>query len=392
MKAIILAAWEWTRLRPFTNTIPKPLLKICGKFIIEHNLEYIYDKVDEIIIVVKYKKELFYEKLWDNFKWTKITFFEQNDEIWTAAAIRWIDIWNSDILLLNWDSIFEKIDFDSISSLDWYWCLVQKVEDPSKYGIFIEENNIAKKVVEKPLDFIWNLASVWVYKFGKEIIDLAEKVELSSRWEYEITDAINTFIEMSKFKLLPISGNFIDVWYPWDILTANSYFLDKLEDSKLEWIVEENVVIKWNIVLEKWAILKSGTYIEWNCYIWKETIIWPNIYLRWNTVIWDNCHIWANNEIKNSSIWDYTNIAHLSYIWDSIIWNNVNIGWGFISANLRHDKANIKVAIKWVLTDTGKYKLWVMIWDNCKTGINSSSMPWRIMQNDTFSNPGEIIK
>jgi bifunctional UDP-N-acetylglucosamine pyrophosphorylase/glucosamine-1-phosphate N-acetyltransferase len=82
----------------------------------------------------------------------------------------------------------------------------------------------------------------------------------------------------------------------------------------------------------------------------------------------------------------------LSYIWDSILWNNVNIWWWFISANLRHDKGNIKVPIKWELVDSWLYKLWIIIWDNCKTWIKSSSMPWRILENDSFSLPGEIIK
>jgi len=393
MKAIILAAWEGSRLKPFTNTVPKPLIKIFGKTIIEHNLESIYKYVSEIVIVVKYKKEMFYDKLWDNYKWTKISYFEQTEKKWTAWALYWIKIEDKELLILNWDNIFEKNDLEKLINFDWYWVLVKQVEQPEKYWIFeIDSNDCVKSIIEKPDFFIWNLANLWVYKFSLEILEIIKNVEISKRWEYEITDAINEFAKIFPLKTIQLEWEFIDVWYPWDILTANSYFLDRLEISKIEWKIEENVVIKWNIILEEWAILKSGTYIEWNCYIWKNTSIWPNIYLRWNTCIWDNCHLWANNEIKNSSIWDNTNIAHLSYIWDSIIWNQVNIGWGFISANLRHDKTNIKVPIKWVLTDTCKYKLWVIIWDNTKTWINTSSMPWRIIQNDTFTNPWEIIK
>jgi len=62
MKLIILAAGEGSRLRPLTNTIPKPLIKIIGKPIIEHNLENILSPenrnlFDEIIFIIKYKKE-----------------------------------------------------------------------------------------------------------------------------------------------------------------------------------------------------------------------------------------------------------------------------------------------------------------------------------------------
>lgn len=393
MKAIILAAWEWSRLRPLTNTIPKPLIKIFWKSIIEHNIENIYKYIDEIIIVVKYKQELIKEVIWDNYKWVKITYKEQSEEKWTAAAIKGIDC-DIDVIVMNWDSIFDKKDLEKILKFDfWYWVLTKEVSEPEKYWIFKLDNNWnVLQIVEKPKENIWNLANLWVYRFNSEIFKIVEKVELSSRWEYEITDAINEFAKKYPFRAFKIEWEFIDVWYPWDILNANSYFLNTLSKSDIKWIVEEWVVIKWNIILEKWAFLKSGTYIEWNIYIWKNTQIWPNTYLRWNTVIWDDCKIWNAVEVKNSSIWDKTNITHLSYIWDSIIWNNVNIWGWFISANLRHDKANIKVPIKWELIDSWLHKLWIIIWDNCKTWINTSSMPWRILENNHFTNPGTIIK
>ena len=392
MKAIILAAGEWSRLRPLTNTIPKPLIKIFGKSIIEHNIESIYEYVSEIIIVVKYKQDLIKQTLWDNYKWVKITYKIQGEEKWTWAAIRWIES-DIDVLIMNWDSIFDKADLKNLINFNWYWVLVKKVPDPEKYGIFkIDQSGNIIEIVEKPEKYIWDLANLWVYKFDAKIFSMANNIKLSSRNEYEITDAINEFVKEFSFKAFEIKWDFIDIWYPWDILTANNNFLDNLSKSDIKWEVEENVTIKWNIVLEKWAVLKSWTYIEWNCYIWKNTSIWPNTYLRWKTVIWEGCKIWNAVEVKNSSIWDKTNIAHLSYIWDSIIWNNINIGWWFITANLRHDKANIKVPVKWILTDTTFRKLWIIIWDNCKTWINTSSMPWRVLENDNFTNPGTVIK
>ena len=392
MKAIILAAWEWSRLKPFTNTIPKPLIKIFWKSIIEHNLESIYKYVLEITIVVKYKSWLIKWAIWNNYKWVPVNYHLQSDEKWTWAAIRGINTW-LDVLIINWDSIFDKKDIEKIINYNWYWVLVKEVSNPERYWVFkVDSEDNVREIVEKPSTYIWNLANLWVYKFSSKIFELANNIPLSSRWEYEITDAINKFVISYPFKAISIKKEFIDVWYPWDILTSNSHFLNKLSKSEIKWEIEAWVTIKWNIILEKWAILKSWTYIEWNVYIWKNTSIGPNTYIRWNTVIWHSCKIWNAVEVKNSSIWDHTNIAHLSYIWDSILWNNINIGWWFISANLRHDKANIKVPIKWKLIDSWLYKLWIIIWDNCKTWIKSSSMPWRVMDNDTFSNPWEIIK
>lgn len=392
MKAIILAAGEWSRLRPLTNTTPKPIIKIFWKTIIEHNLEHIYKYVSEIIIIVKYKQEEIKKAIWDEYEWVKVTYIEQNDEKWTWAAIRWIKL-EKDVLIMNWDSIFWKEDLKKICKLDGYWALAKKVDEPEKYGIFeLDEKNIIKKVVEKPKEFVWDLANVWVYKFSPEIFEIAEKIELSERWEYEITDAINIFAEKEKFQAIKLEEDFIDVWYPWDILDANSFFLKNLKKSKIKWEIEEWVTINWEIILSKWAVLKAWTYIEGNVFIGKNSVIWPNAYLRWETVIWENCKIWNAVEIKNSAIWDNTNVAHLSYIWDSIIWNHVNIWWWFISANLRHDNENIKVMVKWELIDTKRRKLWVIIWDNVKTAIKTMTMPWRIIESWTFTMPWEIVK
>lgn len=393
MKAIILAAGEGTRLRPFSNTKPKPMIKIFGKPILEHNIEKIYQSVDEIIIVVKYKKEVIQNYFQDNYKGTKITYQEQNEQKGTWAAIREISLPKTDILVLNGDSIFDQKDFDKIISFSWYGALVQAVSDPSKYGIFKQNSwGLASEIIEKPENFVWDLANLWVYKFNEEIIEISKNIPLSKRGEYEITDSINAFIKKHPFHLFPIWENFIDVGYPWDILEANAHFLNALTKTYVAWEIEEWVTIKGKVILEEWAILKAGTYIEWNVYVWKNSSIGPNAYLRGSTVIGENCHIWASVEIKNSSLGDHTNVAHLSYIWDSIIGNHVNIWGGMITANLRHDKWDIKVMVKWELVNSHRHKLWVIIGDNTKTWIKTMTYPGRIIENDSFTLPGEIVK
>lgn len=392
MKAIILAAWEGSRLRPLTFTKPKPLIKIFWKTIIEHNLDIIYKYVSEIIFVVKYKQDEIKKYFKDNYKWVKITYITQWEENWTAWALKSFKI-NDDVLIINWDSIFDKVDLKKIINFDWYWVLVKQVSDPKKYWIFkIDKNWNILQVIEKPDNYVWNLANLWIYKFNSKIFDFVNQISLSKRWEYELTDAINLYLKEYDLKALEIGWEFIDISYPWDILWANKYFLDKLKKSIIKWTIEDWVNIKWKIILEKWAILKSWTYIEWNVYIWKNSNIWPNTYLKKEVVIWENCNIWNAVEIKNSSIWDNSNIAHLSYLWDSIIWNNINLWWWFISSNLRHDQANIKVVIKWELIDTGLRKFWCIIWDNTKTWVNTSTYPWRVILNDSFTLPWEIIK
>ena len=58
MQAVILAAGKSTRTYPLTLTRPKPLLKIANKTLLEHNLGNLNNVVDEVIVVVGYKKHL----------------------------------------------------------------------------------------------------------------------------------------------------------------------------------------------------------------------------------------------------------------------------------------------------------------------------------------------
>ncbi len=217
MKAIILAAGRWTRLRPITDTIPKPLIKIRGKSILEHLLEQLCHDVDEFILVVNYKKEVFIDTLWNNYCGVPISYKKQWEEKWTGAAIKWIPC-NDDVLIVYADSIFSHDDIYTLIHSESYGCLVQEVNNPEKYGIFSQDINWnAIKVIEKPQEDIGNLANLWAYKFSRKILTLAEKIKVSPRGEYELTDAINEFCKTNTFKLFPIKWYFLDISYPDDI-------------------------------------------------------------------------------------------------------------------------------------------------------------------------------
>lgn len=395
MKAVILCAWEWSRLRPLTKYKPKSLVKIFWKTILHHNIELLGNHVEKIIVIAKYKSEKIIEEVnkLNKIYSVKITVEIQWDKPWTAAAISDLEI-SGDFILINWDTIFSEQDIVNIISLKNYWVLVKGVNNPEKYGIFRQESNsnLALEIIEKPEENVWNLANLWVYKFNNKIIKFANEIELSKRKEYEITDAINLFIKEEKFELITAKNDFIDITYPWDLLHANNKFLDLLNSIEVEWEIEEWATIKWRIILWKNSIIKSWVYIEWNVIIWENTVIWPNTYIRWWTSIWNNCKIWNAVEIKNSYIGDNTNVAHLSYIWDSVLWDNVNIWWGCITANLRHDWENLRALCKGKLIDTWLRKLWVIIGDNCKIWIHNSIYPARTVEADSFTLPREIIK
>ena len=397
MHLVIMAAGEWSRMRPLTDNTPKPLLKICGKALIEHNIESIIDEFDDIYMIVKYKQESFPQYFGDTYKWKKIYYIEQSGDIMgTGAAILSLK-WHltGEFVVVSWDDLYDSTDILQLKNTHGYGALVKQVDNPSDFGIFqLDNSGKVLGIVEKPTDTsLGNLAYIGILKLDSSVFEELSELSLSPRGELEITDLMMRQIERGEFHAIEADGRWITIGYPWDLLKANDVIIGNYTETVDNWaIIEPNVSIKWNIYLEEGVILKSGTYIEGNVYFWKWSIVWPNTYIRGNTSFWEGAKAGNASEIKASYIWDYSAVPHLSYIGDSVIGNHSNIWWGTITANVRHDGGNIKALSKWKIIDTWRRKLWAIVWDNAHIGIKSSIYPGRTIPTGGTTLPGEIVK
>ena len=390
LQAVILAAGASTRTYPLTVTMPKAMLKVANKTIIEHVLDQLDGIVKEAIIIVGYKKEKIMQL---GARYNKITlkYVEQKEQLGTGHAVLQAEQYISDrFIVLNADDLISKVDIKSLISHD-YAVLAQKVDNPNNYGVFITKSNKLVNVVEKPKTFISNIANVAVYVFNKKIFDLIKKTEKTERREYELTDALKKLARNNDVYCEMIKDYWLPIGYAWDIIKANEVLLSRIKASEIKGIVEKGATLKGIVCVGKGTIIKSGVYIEGPVVIGENCKIGPNCYIRGSTSIGNNCHIGQAVELKNTIIFDKTNVAHLSYVGDSVIGNNSNLGAGTVTANLRHDNKNIRSAVKGLIIDTGRRKLGTIIGDNVHTGIHTSIYPGRKIWPDKTTLPGEII-
>jgi len=222
MKAIILAAGKWTRLLPITENIPKAMVEVFWKSLLEHNMDCLAPYVNEFIIVVKYKKEAIIKYFGDTYKWIPIRYHEQWEKYWTGWAMIWIEC-DDDIFIMYGDNVFEPRDIKNIITSKYYGSLVCKTNNPEKYGIYhIGLDGFALEMIEKSQEYIWNLANLWGFKLSSVFLEYIKETPLSQRGEYELVEALNKFIAKNKFKVIEIRWEFLDITSIEDLEAANT--------------------------------------------------------------------------------------------------------------------------------------------------------------------------
>ncbi|WP_297506719.1 bifunctional sugar-1-phosphate nucleotidylyltransferase/acetyltransferase [Thermococcus sp.] len=397
MKGVILAAGRGERLRPLTDDRPKVVLKVANRPIIEYVMENLYPFVDEFVIIVRYKKEWIINSLGDEFRGKPITYVEQLPGEGTAKAIESsAESVDEDFIAVNGDIYFEA---EAIRELISAFrkenadasLVVKHFGDLSHFGKVEVEGNVVRSIVEKP-GSVPGYANLGIYAFKSEVFDFIGKTPLSERGEYEITDTINLMVEAGlKVVAVPYEGYWNDIGRPWNLLELNEYLLRNKLRHEIRGTVEEGATIIPPVEIGENTVVRSGAYIIGPVKIGRNSRIGPNCFIRPYTSIGDNCHIGNAVEVKNSIIMDNSNAPHLNYVGDSIIGENTNLGAGTITANLRHDKGNVKVEIKGKLEDSGRYKLGAIIGHNVKIGINVSIYPGRKIGSGSFVGPAVVV-
>lgn len=398
MKAILPVAGNGTRMYPLGVSTPKCLIPILNKPLVLWSLEALKQNgITEVVLVIS--AGVFGKKIQDyisglNIPGMKIDFAVQEQQLGTAHVVQMAKDFFSkgeQFIFMYGDDLYGPKNFEEILKVQGLAVTGMKVKDPEKWGIFQtdDEGNL-RHVVEKPKEFVGDLANIGCMKLDTRVFDLFNQIKISPRGEYEITDTLQLLAAQEKIKVLPTSDYWIPIGYPWHILDAMEYFLPKIE-SKIEGTVEENVTIKGKVILPKSSVIKSGTYIDGNVIVGENTTIGPTAHVRGMVAIGNNCRIGFGVEVKNSVIGNGSQLPHLSYVGDSIFGENINFPAGCTTANWRHDAKDIQTPIKGVMTSVGREKFGAVIGDNVRLGVDTQIYPGRKIWPNKVTRPGEIV-
>jgi len=236
MKAVILAGGSGIRMRPLTEDIPKAMLKIGSKPLLQRILENLQEaRIKEVLLVVGYKKHVIEDFFKEDFNGMKLSYFVQKQPLGTAHALSLVEgfvqgnflVVNGDVLVRG--SVFVEIsEVDELNPIDTV-IVVREVKDPWRYGCISMDGEKVKDIVEKPPlgQEPSNMVNTGVYRFSQNIFDAIKKTDLSEREEFELVDSIKIQIKNGKtVGVKKCSEPCIDIGNEEDLKLAQEMFKD----------------------------------------------------------------------------------------------------------------------------------------------------------------------
>jgi glucose-1-phosphate thymidylyltransferase long form len=243
MQGLIPAAGSGTRLGPFTNAIPKELLPVGDKAVIEHVVEaMMLAGIEDIVIVVSPHKHGLSDYLGSGRRFgVKLTYVVQDERRGLAdAVLAGEHVINGTFAVVLGDNFFypksflkELIEYHISKGAD-ATLGAGEVEDVTRHGIILPSGDKINDIVEKPSpeNAPSRLGSIGIYVFAPSIFDAIKRTEPGYKGEYQLTDSIRLMMSEGKKVLYrQIAGNHIDVGTPKDLMKANEYYLANINSE-----------------------------------------------------------------------------------------------------------------------------------------------------------------
>ncbi|NLG89428.1 MAG: NDP-sugar synthase [Clostridiaceae bacterium] len=312
MKALFLAGGFGNRLRPITNDLPKPMVPVMGKPLLERNIERLKNYgVDEIVLSTCYKPE----KIENYFKdgrdfGVKISYISEDMPLGTAGAIKNAQSFFDETFLVFNADILSDIDISDMVRFHkekgaLATIAVTLVDNPSDYGVieYDEEGYItAFKEKPKPGETDSNLINAGIYIFEPQLFD-------------EIPLGRPVSIERETYPLLLEKG------YKLAVYSRCSYWLDLGTPKKYLKAHKD--------ILSGAFRITNHNFSRYPQYISRTAKISPNVKINGPVYIGDNVEIDSFSVIGPGTVLcEYSSVGKGVKIMGSVVWDNVHVGSG----------------------------------------------------------------
>jgi len=232
LECMIMAGGRGERLRPLTNTVPKPMLKLGNKPIIEHNIDRLISYgIEKIYISVKYLGQQIVDYFGDGSqKGISIEYIWEDKPLGTAGALALVKKFKSDHILLMNSDLFTDVDFEdlylnTVNQNAMMGVATVPYTTTVPLGIFTVSDNTITGIREKPVYTDYANAGIYIVR-----TDILSKIPKNAF--FNITDLIGQLInDHDKVIHNPIIGYWIDIGQHQDYKNAQEIVKHRIMES-----------------------------------------------------------------------------------------------------------------------------------------------------------------
>ncbi|WP_026709746.1 sugar phosphate nucleotidyltransferase [Flavobacterium filum] len=329
MKIIVPMAGRGSRLRPHTLTVPKPLIPVAGKPIVHRLVEDIAgvlnQPIDEVAFIIheSFGKQVENELIAIAQKLgAKGTIYYQNEALGTGHAIMCAKDSLSGPAVIAYADTLIRADFDLDTTADSViW--VKQVDQPEAFGVVnLNANGEIIELVEKPKEFVSDLAVIGIYYF-KDVAVLKSELQsvldnnIIHGGEYQINDGIKQMMAKG-MKFVP--GQ-VDEWMD----CGNKDVTVETNTRMLGFLHQDGEEL-----VSKTIKLENATIIP-PCYIGDDVVL-INATVGPNVSLGKGCHV-VDSTIKNSLVQTHSHIKNAS-LDNAMIGNHASFDGNFTSISI----------------------------------------------------------
>ena len=331
MKAVVMAGGFGTRIQPLTNSIPKPMLPIMNRPMMEHTIVSLCDLgIKEFIVLLYFKPEIIKDYFKDGSAWgINITYVVPDDDYGTAGAVKRAQehIGNENFIIISGDLV---TDFDFQAIFDYHISKNSKltitltsVENPLEFGVVIANNEgKIEKFLEKPSwgEVFSDTINTGIYIIEPEILDYIPN--------NENFDFAKDLFPMLMRKGIDLMAGYAQGYWR-DVGNPESYrdVYDDILSGKIKLHLGGEAIKYPDGIL----IVEEDNNIDESVEIIGIVVIGNNVTIKKgvklnNVVIGDNVTIGGSSKIGNSVIWNDVEIGKNAKLDGCVICNNNKIG------------------------------------------------------------------
>jgi glucose-1-phosphate thymidylyltransferase len=333
MKAVVLAAGEGARMGPFTASVPKVMIPVGDRPILEYVVQALVDNgVRDIMLVVGYRRE----RIQDYFAEGKafgahIGYVVQQKQLGTAHALGQVrDQLDAPFVVLNGSNMVDRPFVEDLLGQKAPAVMITESEHPQRYGVVTLKGNHVAAILEKPTEIVSNLISTGAYALDPSVF--GEIDVLAGEGKHDLPGVVSRLADHTPVAASRSAGTWIDALYPWDLLRLNAVALQNVHAVHAG-TIEPAVTIKGRVSIGDGCVIRSGAYLQGPLSLGPGCEIGANAVLLPSTSLGKNVRIGPLATVSNSILMDDVNLGPSCVVQDSVIGSGATARAGLLAAS-----------------------------------------------------------